>query len=94
MKSAKIETIELKDIKYLLNELMPSINFELFKDTNQPEAIVINCCNEYERKYCKNDSNMNLFYWAVLTNRIEIAKVFWIRGKVIQNNMQTMLNFF
>ena len=29
-----------------------------------------------------NDPEMNLFYWCVLSKRLEIAKIFWKRGKV------------
>jgi hypothetical protein len=30
------------------------------------------------------DPDMNLFVWAVLMNRIEIAKIFWRIGDVIK----------
>lgn len=37
-----------------------------------------------EEEYCSRKINeeFNLFLWAVLTNRIEIAKIFWRLGKV------------
>ncbi len=38
--------------------------------------------NKFVKKECENDPEMDLFYWAVLTNRIEISKIFWRIGKV------------
>jgi hypothetical protein len=32
----------------------------------------------------KNEPEMNLFYWCVLSNRREIAHIFWCLGKVNQ----------
>ena len=29
-----------------------------------------------------NEPEQNLFYWCILSNRIEIAKLFWKLGKV------------
>ena len=34
-----------------------------------------------------NEPELNLFYWCVFSNRIEIAKIFWKMGKVIYNHM-------
>ena len=36
------------------------------------------------------DPERNLFYWSILSNRIEIAKIFWLLGKVI--NLQIYIN--
>ena len=37
----------------------------------------------WDEKDLTTDPTRNLFYWAILSNRIEIAKIFWQLGKVI-----------
>ena len=37
--------------------------------------------NDFANNDLKNPE-MNLFYWCILSNRLEIAKTFWILGKV------------
>jgi hypothetical protein len=42
----------------------------------------------------KNDPEMNLFYWCILSKRLEIAKIFWKMGKVKHSVIKKILNTF
>ncbi len=64
--------IEIKNIRKLNKELFPGSTFNFLpRDFRDPEPI--------------RDAEMNLFYWSVLSNRIEISKIFWRLGKVLYN---------
>ena len=70
--------IEMKQIKNLLKKILPSISFEFFTNEYQTKIDL----KDNDLKYCNNDVEMNLFYWCVLSNRIELSKLFWKMGKV------------
>ena len=62
--------IDTINVKKLNKELFPGSTFRFLpKSFNETENVI--------------EPEMNLFYWSVLTNRIEIAKIFWRLGKVI-----------
>ena len=68
----------MKQIKNLLKKILPSISFEFFTNEYQTKIDL----KDQDLKYCNNDVEMNLFYWCVLSNRIELSKLFWKMGKV------------
>ena len=99
----------MKKIKSLLEQIIPSINFEFQNDKKRTnnnnlkietslkglridEEIIENLITDKRNvmlnndlSYCNNDVEMNLFFWCILSNRIELAKLFWKMGKVIKN---------
>ena len=56
---------------FIFKEIFKGMNFEFLlpKDFTQTDGSIDN-------------PEMNIFYWCILTNRIEIAKTFWRLGKV------------
>ena len=61
--------IDIKTIRKLNKELFPGSRFPFLPVS-------------FEKNGTVNDPEMNLFYWSVLSNRFEIAKIFWRLGKV------------
>lgn len=68
--NSKVSNITVDDIKNFLNRLFPGANFYFLPD------------RFYQSSEDKCDAELNLFLWAILSNRIEIAKIFWRLGKV------------
>lgn len=64
--------VNVKDIKKLNERLFSGADFYFlpfdFNNDNYNDCVV--------------DPEMNLFYWCLISNRIEIAKIFWRLGKV------------
>jgi len=54
-------------IKFVFEEIFKGQNF-IFLTSNFDD--------------CKTIPEMILFYWCILSNRLEIAKTFWMLGKV------------
>jgi hypothetical protein len=63
---------QYKNIEKLRKEIFPTINFNLLPTIEESESM-----NEFVE-----EPEMYLFFWCILTNRIEIAKIFWKLGKV------------
>lgn len=64
---ANILIVEYSDIKNFMRKI-----FNFFDDDFIPTNNTVEI----------TDAEMNLFLWAILSNRIEIAKIFWRLGKV------------
>jgi hypothetical protein len=67
-KKTPISSIEQKHLDYLIEKVIPDLKFSLIP--------------EDELKIAENPE-MYLFFWCILTNRIQLAKIFWKFGKVI-----------
>ena len=61
--------IDPKTIKKLNKEIFPAGLFKFLPP-------------DFDKAHSIINPEMNLFYWSVLTNRFEIAKIFWRLGKV------------
>ena len=60
---------ELTDIKDLLKKILPNLKMDFLFDFDQVDEKFTN-------------PEVNIFFWCILSNRIEIAKIFWKLGKV------------
>jgi hypothetical protein len=63
----KIQAEQIEMIKFVFEEILKGKNFT-FLTSNFDD--------------CYTNPEMYLFYWCILSNRPEIAKAFWILGKV------------
>ena len=70
--------VQLKHIEMLNNEIFPSIHFNFL-----PQS----------KEVLDFDPIMNIFYWCVLSNRPDIAVIFWRLGKVIIKKIFILTNF-
>ena len=73
--------ITLIDIRNLLGKILPNLKLDFLLD---PIEIKINENPNDPSLNNKifNNPEVNLFFWCILSNRIEIAKIFWKLGKV------------
>jgi hypothetical protein len=62
-------TIDARIIRKLNKELFPGSRFTFLPA-------------DFDKNGPVNDPEMNLFFWSVLSNRFDIAKIFWRLGKV------------
>ena len=62
-----------KNIEKLRKEIFPTVNFNILPTKKPFDESMNESIQEPE---------MFLFFWCILTNRIEIAKIFWKLGKV------------
>ena len=58
--------ITLEDITHFLKKTIPNLKLDFFLDQED----------------IPNNPEVNLFFWCILSNRIEIVKIFWKLGKV------------
>ncbi len=58
-------------IQFVFKEIFKGLSFSFLKETFADQFI-----HEYK------NPEMNLFFWCILSNRLEIAKTFWRLGKV------------
>ena len=65
--NTKNPVVQINMIKFVFEEIFKGQNFT-FLTSNFED--------------CNTNPEMNLFYWCILSNRLEIAKTFWILGKV------------
>ncbi len=56
--------------KFFQEKIFPGKNFKFLPNF------------EEEMKHIPSDPEIDLFYWCILSNRTEIAKIFWGLGKV------------
>ena len=70
----KIQHVEKDQIKKLFKEIFPTINLKLFPD----HSVDIENITEKDYELLIN----HLFFLCIISNRLEIAKVFWKLGKV------------
>ena len=75
-KSKEPFILYLQKIKKQIIESLEEEDIELFNDT-----LLLNKNFKFWDPI-NNEPEMNLFYWCVFSNRIEIAKLFWKIGKV------------
>jgi hypothetical protein len=66
-KKIQISSIKREDLDYLIEKVIPDLKFSLIPE----DEIKI------------NNPEMYLFFWCILSKRIEFAKIFWKFGKVI-----------
>ena len=64
-----------KDFNFDANKI--NLNREIFP--GKPFTFL---SNFEEVEHIPSDPKMKLFYWCILSNRTEIAKIFWRLGKV------------
>jgi hypothetical protein len=56
-------------IQFVFKEIFKGLSFSFLKETFNDQSDFKN-------------PEMNLFFWCILSNRLEIAKTFWRLGKV------------
>jgi hypothetical protein len=64
-----ITEIKPDHIEFVFKEIFKGLSFSFLPET-------------FTEKTNINNPEMNLFFWCVLSNRLEIAKTFWRLGKV------------
>jgi hypothetical protein len=67
-KETEVSSIVGEDLDYLVEKVTTDLKFSLIP--------------EYDFLIAKNPE-MYLFFWCILSNRIQLAKIFWKIGKVI-----------
>ena len=74
-KNAASSKIKSENIAFIFKEIFKGMSFKFLlpKDFINTEKSIAN-------------PEMNIFYWCILSNRLEIAKTFWLLGKVKFNN--------